>query len=462
MRGSAQIKRRPGLRAASVRPEHARVAGEIASFLRRRRARGYIVGGMLRDHLAGLSSDDMDLVVRGESPIRIAEHLHRSLGFSRPVVFSRFKTVFTTREDLSLEICPLHRDPALDSKRRDFTVNCLYADVARVRGRLKRTDILDPTGLGLKDLRAGLLRTPVDPVDTLWLDPVRILRAVRFGATLGFRLEPGLRETIPRLAYLLRRVAAERVRDELVRIITSRSPVSSFRLMQSTGILSVILPEVDRTAGFDQDTPYHSYDLFTHTLKTAAYVRPDLKLRMAALLHDLGKMDTRTRRQGRSVYYGHDEESARIAKAVLRRLKFPGKMAADVTFLVGGHMINYSTGWSDRAVRRLMRKMDGHLEDVLALVEADRKAQHPDPRPAGNIRELKRRIAGLEKDGCRLPVLPVTGHDIMAILGLKQGPVVGRAKEFLLEEAMKRRGRLTVDDCRRLLAGWRDAAPGRA
>jgi len=456
------MSRRPGLRASFIRPDHARVAAEIASFLRRRRARGYVVGGMLRDLFLGLPSEDMDLVVRGESPLRIADHLHRTLGFSRPVVFSRFKTVLTAREDLSLEICPLRGDPAVDSRRRDFTVNCLYAEVARLRGRVKRADILDPTGQGFKDLRDGLLRTPVDPVDTLWLDPVRILRAVRFRATLGLRLEPGLRETIPRLAYLLRRVAAERVRDELVRIVMSGSLMSSFRLMQMTGILGTILPELDRTAGFSQDTPYHSYDLFTHTLKTAGYVRPDLKLRMAALLHDLGKMDTRTTRQGRSVYYGHDEESARIAKSVLTRLKFPGKMVADVTFLVGGHMINYSTGWSDRAVRRLMRKMNGRLEDVLALVEADRKAQHPDPKLAGNIRELKRRIAGLEKDGFRLPVLPVTGHDIMAILGLKQGPVIGRAKEFLLEEAMKRRRGLTVDDCRRLLAGWKDAEPGRA
>ena len=456
------MKRRPVLRAASIGPEQARAAGEIASFLRLRRARGYVVGGMLRDLLTGHSSEDMDLVVRGESPVRVAEHLHRTLGFSRPVVFPRFKTVRTGREGLSLEICPLHVDPATDARRRDFTVNCLYAEVAGFRGRIRTADIIDPTGRGIKDLRAGLLRTPVDPVDTLWLDPVRLLRAVRFSAAPGLRPDPGLRATIPRMAYLLRRVAAERVRDELIRILLSASLVSSFRLMQRTGILGIILPELDRTAGFDQDTPYHSYDLFTHTLKAAAYVRPDLRLRLAALLHDLGKMDTRTRRRGRSVYYGHDEESARIAKAVLRRLRFPEKMVAGVTFLVGSHMINYSTGWSDRAVRRLIRKMDGRLEDLLALVEADRRAQHPGRGPAANIRDLKRRISGLEKEGCLRPVLPVTGHDIMAILGLKQGPAVGRAKEFLLEEALKRPGGITADDCERLLARWRDADPGRA
>jgi putative nucleotidyltransferase with HDIG domain len=456
------MKRRPLLRAASVRPDQERLAGEVASFLMRRKARGYVVGGMLRDLITGHSSDDMDLVVRGASPLRVAGHLHRSLGFSRPVVFPRFKTVRTGRGALSLEICPLQDDLATDARRRDFTVNCLYKEVAGFRGRIGAADIVDPTGRGLKDLRDGLLRTPVAPVDTLWLDPVRLLRAVRFSAAQGFRLDPGLRATIPRLAYLLGRVAAERVRDELVRILVSTRLVSSFRLMHRTGILGIILPELDRTAGFDQDTPYHSYDLFTHTLKTAAYVRPDLRLRLAALLHDLGKMDTGTRRGNRSVYYGHDEESARIAKAVLKRLRFPGKTIADVTYLVDSHMINYSTGWSDRAVRRLIRRMDGRLEDVLALVEADRRAQHPDPGLNGNIYDLKRRITGLDKDGCRRPVLPVTGREIMAILGLKQGPAVGRAKDFLMEEAMKKPGGLSTGDCERLLARWQDAESGRA
>jgi putative nucleotidyltransferase with HDIG domain len=417
---------------------------------------------MLRDLLSGHLSGDMDLVVKGEAPLRVAEHLHRKLGFSRPVVFPRFKTVLIARRDLSIEICPLDGDLDTDSRRRDFTVNCLYADVAVLGGRPGKADMLDPTGRGFKDLRAGLLRTPIDPVNTLWLDPLRTLRAVRFRATLGMKLEPGLRAAIPRLAYLLRRVAAERVRDELIRILMSESTVSSFKLMQRMGILAVILPELDRAVGFSQDTPYHSFDLFTHTLKTARNVRPDLRLRLAALLHDLGKMDTRTRRRGRSVYYGHDEESVRIARAVLKRLRFPAKLAGGVTLLVGSHMINYSSKWSDRAVRRLIRKMDGDLEDLLALVEADRRAQHPGPQLAGNIRDLRGRIARLKKGGRGLPVLPVTGHDIMAILGLKQGPVIGRAKEFLIEEAMKKRGGLTAKDCRILLRDWHDDEAGRA
>jgi len=455
------MSRRQRLRVHAVMPGEAGLAAEIASFLRQEGARGYVVGGMLRNLLTGLPSNDMDLVVSGVSPRRLASHLHDHLGFSTPVIFPRFKTALTVRGDLSVEICPLDGDLALDPLRRDFTVNCLYAEVKGLRGRLKMESILDPTGLGLEDLREGLLRTPVEPLLTLWLDPLRILRAIRFHSTLGFSLEGELRRAIPRLSYLLSRVAPERLRDELVRIITSKSLTSSFKMMQETGILATILPELDRTAGFSQDTPYHSYDLFTHTLKTTRYVRGDLNLRMAALLHDLGKMDTRTVRGGRSVYYGHDEESARIAKSVLKRLKLPGKVVADVTFLVRNHMINYSEGWSDRAVRRLIRKMGGRLEDVLALVEADRRAQHPDPGLQGNIRELKQRIAGLEKEGGLVPLLPITGHDIMTVLGLTEGPAVGRAKEFLIGEAMKRRKRLTRDDCMRLLARWQESKPGR-
>ncbi len=461
MKRKAETKKRPGLRVRPLKADQARVIAEIHSFLRRKKARGYLVGGLLRDLLTGIHSNDMDLAVQGISPRALASHLHQSLGFSRPAVFPRFDTVLTVRGELTIEISPLDDDIALDSVCRDFTLNCLYADVARIRGRFRRDVILDPTGEGFQDLRDGVLRSPSDPLVTFWLDPLRLLRAIRFHATRGFRLEFDVLDAIPRLAYLLSGTAQERIRDELERIVLSRRLVSSFKLMQKTGILAVILPELDRTAGFSQGTPYHSYDLFTHTLKTAANLRPELNLRMAALLHDLGKVGTRTVRDGRSVYYGHDEESVRIAESVLERLRFSGKAAKKIIFLVGNHMINYSSGWSDRAVRRLMRKLGPGLEDVLTLVEADRKAQHPDPSLAASTRELRGRIGDLDRVVGRVPELPVDGHDIMRMLGIKSGPMVGRAREFLLDEALKRRRPLKPEDCLRLLERWQKPKPGR-
>lgn len=461
MKGKAQVRKREALRVRALRPGHARVAAEIACFLRHKGAKGFVVGGLLRGLLTGAVSSDMDLAVRGISPGALAAHLHKGLGFSTPVHFPRFNTVLTVREGLSIEISQLDCDIDLDSICRDFTVNCLYADVSSLAGRFGRDAILDPTGMGFRDLRSGTLRSPSDPLVTFWLDPLRMLRAVRFHATLGFRLDQDLLSAMPRLAYLLSGVAPERIRDELVRIVISSRLTGAFKLMQSTGILGVILPELDRAAGFSQDTPYHSYDLFTHTLKTATYLKPDLNLRMAALLHDLGKMDTRSQRDGRAVYYGHDEVSARIASETLTRLRFSKKAGRGITFLVRHHMINYSPGWSDRAVRRLMRKLGGKLDDVLDLVEADRRAQHPDPSLAGNIRQLRSRIRRLEKRVGKGPILPVTGHDIMSILGIDQGPLVGLAKEHLLNEALKRTGRLSRESCRKLLVRWHKRRPGK-
>jgi putative nucleotidyltransferase with HDIG domain len=454
----------------SLRPHEVKLFARIRSFLRTRRMRGYLVGGFLRDILLGRDTGDIDIVLRGTAersgkragtrpgertgPVDLAAYLHKDLGYSKPAVFPRFKTALTVSQDLKVEICDLNQDLRTDAAGRDFTVNCLYADVAELTGRMKRSMIKDPTGLGIGDLRAGVLRTPGDPCETMWLDPLRALRAVRFHATLGLRLDAALTESLPRVAYLLGRVSAERIRMELETIVTSRRITGAFDLMARTGILDITIPELGRTRGYSQSTPYHAYDLYTHTLKTVASTPPDLTLRLAALLHDLGKPDTRTLKTGRAVYYGHDDESARIAETVLRRLRFPRRVVSDVTFLVRHHMINYSSGWSDRAVRRLIRKMGRHLEPILTLVEADRKAQRPDPRLPESIRELRRRIRKLEAANLVEVGLPVSGHDIMAALGVKEGPIVGKAKAFLQEEALKRKRLMSRKQCVRLLKDW--------
>jgi putative nucleotidyltransferase with HDIG domain len=454
MRSSHRSERRSGLRIRPLDCSHASVLDHIRELLRPRRAQGYLVGGLLRDLLLGRTSNDIDIVVRGVRPEVLAAHLHQHFGFSTPAVFTRFKTALTVKGDLEVEICTLQGSLPEDAAKRDFTVNCLYADITGLGRRLRWSQILDPTGLGIPDLRSMTLRTASEPWVTLWLDPLRILRAVRFHAAFGFKLQRELLGSIPRVVYLLGRIPAERVRMELEQIVTSRRVASSFRLMHKLGILSVVSPELSRTAGFLQATPYHAYDLFTHTIKTAANTPSHLMLRLAALLHDLGKVDTRTFKKGRAVYYGHEEASAELAESVLRRLRFPRRLTADVRFLVRNHMINYSRNWSDRAVRRLVKKMGKHLNDVIVLAEADRRAQGPELGLPKNIDDLRRRIRSLEKAGIVHPRLPVTGNDIMAILTLSQGPMVGQAKDFLLEQASKMRRPITRPECIELLRNW--------
>ena len=440
---------------AALPRAQAEVLAKISDLLSRKRARGYLVGGLVRDYLKGCPSDDIDIAVAGLEPEAVAVSLARYPGFSRPVLFPRFKTVMTTGRGLKVEVCRLEGDVRSDALRRDFTVNCLYVDLVRSRSGASR--ILDPSGSGRVDLRARLLRTPGDPLDALWLDPLRMLRAIRFFATDRFRLSSELASAIERMAYLLTRVSRERIRGEIESILLSSRLESSITLMARSGILSVILPELEATAGFEQKTPYHAYDLLSHLVKTAARTPRRLDLRLAGLLHDVGKTAVQTPKGGRMVYYGHEAASAQVAASTLRRLRFPNRMVRRVEFLVSNHMINYSREWSDRAVRRFARKMGANLPDILNLAVADRRAQRPGASADVLLKDLivRLRRRDVSPPG---PLIPVDGRDIMAILGLREGPAVGEAKEYLIREAIERGRPLSRTEAIADLRRWREIA----
>jgi putative nucleotidyltransferase with HDIG domain len=430
------------------------IISEIRRFLRRNRAGGYVVGGFLRDWLLGRAPKDLDVVVEKVEPSDLAAHLHNRLGFSRPAVFPRFKTALTVGEEVEIEICQMQDGLEEDAARRDFTINCLYAEPDALLSSGAAAEILDPTGRGLEDLRRSLLRAPVDPCRTLWLDPLRILRALRLSATLGFRLDRDLGACIPRLVYLLNRIAQERVRTEIEGILLSRRVVSTFRRMQAMGVCDIVLPELALTHGFDQSTPYHAYDLFTHTLKTVASAPPDLVLRLGALLHDLGKPYTRSMKSGRAVYYGHQEVSAELAMRVMGRLRFPRRLRQRVAFLVRHHMIHYSKEWSDKAVRRFVRRMGPNLDAMLQLAEADQKAQIPGAGRGNAAGDLRKRISALGKRDSIHFALPIGGREIMSLLGIGEGPLVGKAKEKLLEEASTRDRPMGRGEAVEILKKW--------
>jgi len=224
--------------------------------------------------------------------------------------------------------------------------------------------------------------------------------------------------------------------------------------MARSRILSVILPELAATSGFEQKTPYHAYDLFTHLVKTAARTPPDLGLRLAGLLHDVGKMAVQTPKDGRMVYYGHETASAQVAVSILRRLRFPGRTIRRVEFLVSNHMINYSRDWSDKAVRRFARKMGPALPEILKLAVADRRAQRPGASPDALLKGLMARLRQREGPSPG-PLIPIDGRDIMSLMGLEEGPAVGDAKDYLIREAIKRDRPLTRSDAIDLLGRWR-------
>jgi tRNA nucleotidyltransferase/poly(A) polymerase len=438
---------------------------DMARFLSSHRAGGYLVGGAVRDTLLGNPSCNIDIVVEGLKPLVLARFLKRRHGFSRAVVFKRSDTVFTNDGATEVEISPMRGGLADDALERDFTVNCLYVKLSSGLRAITRKSVLDPTGMGLRDLRAKRLRAYPDRFTPFASDPLRLMRAVRFRATLGLKLDRDLREGMGRMAYLISRPSAERVRDELIRILLSGRVRSSFALMREVGLLEMVLPEVAVTAGFDQGSPYHAYDLLTHTMKATASTKPVLELRLAGLLHDIGKVSAQRRKGRRFVYYGHEKISADGARAILTRLRFPARVTDDVVFLIKNHMVNYSRSWTDAAVRRFMRKMNGRLREVLDLAEADRKAHAPDARMGAPVRELRERIvrvaAEMEANKVSFEA-PLDGVRIMEILGIGPGPEVGRAKEYLCQEVLRRGRPVSRAEAERLVRYWgKDLDPKR-
>ncbi len=436
---------------------------DMARYLRARGATGYLVGGAVRDALMGRATADIDIALENIEPENLAAYLEKRRGFARPVAFKRTGTVYTNDGTTEVEISRMRGDPVRDALRRDFTVNCLYVKLAAGFRGVSRAAVIDPTGRGLRDLSAEKLTAYPDPFTPFASDPLRLLRAVRFRATLGLSIDGSLRGAMARTAYLISRSAAERVRLELERILLSGRVVSSFRLMHDAGLLEMVLPEVAATAGFEQGSPHHAYDLLTHTLKATAYVEPDLTLRLAALLHDTGKVGTRRRKGRRMVYYGHEMVSARAARAVLRRLRFPVRVSDDVVFLIENHMVNYSSAWTGAAVRRFVRKMGRRLDPVLTLAAADRRAHGADTGMGTPVAELRERIDRVtaEMQSRNLPFQPpLDGRQIMDALGIAPGPDVGRAKEYLYQAVLRRGRSVSPEEAKRLLMKWAAADNG--
>src|SRR2546429_1487684 len=291
-------------------------------------------------------------------------------------------------------------------------------------------ELHDPLG-GAADLEAKVLRTPADPLRTFADDPLRMLRAIRFAAELGFSLDPSLlpamRELKARLALPV--ISIERIADELRKILASPRPRLGLELLDEAGLLEMILPEIAACKGVLQ-TGYHTHDVFGHTLLTVAGTPPDLLLRVAALFHDVGKPNTA---KGDGTFIGHEEVGAEIARGALERLRFAQREIDVVVALVRLHLrpVFYSSEWTDGAVRRLARDAGRFLDRLMLLAKADIAASaYPHPE---KLDELEARLdAVMAERPSRLEPL-ITGEDIMRIRSIPPGPEGGRIKQKLQE-----------------------------
>jgi len=442
-----------------------------------------LVGGPVRDVFLGRESGDLDLAT--DAPPRRVIELVTDWADQVWTIGIDFGTIGLVKGGSIFEITTYRaesydgssRKPTVeygqsltdDLSRRDFTVNAMAA-------RLPKYELVDPFG-GLADIRRRLLRTPGPPQTAFTDDPLRILRAARFTAQLGFAVTDEVRRAMADLAGLLAppRVSAERIEGELTRLLLSPwpgGPAAGIELLVDTTVAEQVLPEIPRLR-LESDEHYRHKDVYQHSLTVlsqaidleARYgLEQDIVLRLAALLHDIGKPKTRSRLPGGQVAFHHHElVGAKLARRRLTQLRYRKDIVADVARLIELHLRFHGYGegeWTDSAVRRYVTDAGPLLPRLHALTRADcttrnkAKAQ----RLERAYDELEARIADLATREELASIRPdLDGNEIMAILRIPPGPLVGRALKFLLELKMEE-GPLGHDRAVQELLLWAAAA----
>jgi poly(A) polymerase len=437
-----------------------------------------LVGGPVRDAFLGRQINDLDFTTTAK-PEEI-ERIVRPLADSLWDVGRAFGTIAAQLGDLTIEITTYRADTydgksrkpdvafgdnlEADLFRRDFTMNAMALT-------LPDLVLVDPCD-GLTDLLAGVLKTPIAPQESFADDPLRMMRAARFVSQLGASVHPDTVAAMVSMAQKIRDISSERVRDELVRVLCSASPREGLELLVDTGLAHEFLPELPALK-LESDEHAHHKDVYQHTLTVVDQAideehqrhpgkAPDVVLRLAALLHDIGKPATRRFEAGGVVtFYHHDVVGAKLAKKRLRELRFDNDTIDAVGRLIELHLrfFGYADqAWSDSAVRRYVRDAGDQLERLHMLVRADvttRNKRKAD-RLAFAYDDLEQRIAVLAEHEELQSIRPeLDGERIMQILGIPPGRDVGKAYAFLLEVRLDE-GEIGEEEAtKRLLDWWR-------
>lgn len=415
----------------------------------------WLVGGAVRDELLGKPAPtDYDLVLEDDA-LALARFLKdHEVSSIEPVVYPRFGTALVNVQGIHVELVTARKEsyaeesrkpnvePATleeDARRRDFTVNALLKN-------LHSGELRDPLGRGLHDLKSRILRTPLEPSGTFFDDPLRMLRAVRFKWQLGFGLAGGLEEVIRQEAGRLAIISEERIRDELVKMLLLPDADRALDDLMRLGLIAQFAPELVAMVGVEQGD-FHHLDVWDHSLQVVRNVGPgDLILTLGALLHDVGKPPTRfVDEHGSTRFFGHESVGATLSTELLRRLKFPSSTVEQAALLVKNHMrLGSAPTFTAAAGRRLVRDLGPHLEQLLDLVEADARALKPGVR-ALDLGPIRRQIEAVQSQTpAERLTSPLTGDEIMKILGIEGGAQVGRAKNWLLDRVLE--GDLLPDD----------------
>lgn len=444
------------------------IADEIAERFDARGHELFLVGGSVRDTLLADTTTDLDFATSARP--QETEAILNGWADAIWLTGARFGTVSAQKDGWRIEITTFRSDvytagsrhPSVqfgtdirtDLSRRDFTVNAMAV-------QLPQRVFVDPFG-GLADLRNRVLRTPVEPETSFGDDPLRMVRLCRFAAKLGAQPSPDATRAATAMASELRTISAERVRDELCKLVTAEHAPVGLDLLCRTGLADIVLPELPALQ-MERDPLHHHKDVYTHTLAVVqGCPADDETLRLAALLHDIGKPSTRQFQPGGKVTFHHHEVvGARMAKARLQALRFPNVMVEEITSLIFLHLRfhGYSEdGWTDAAVRRYVRDAgtNEQLQRLNLLTRADVTTQNQRKarRLALAMDELEARIADLAEEEEIASIRPaLDGNQIMEYLGVLPGPIVGKARSYLLERRIED-GPMTEEAAYKLLDEW--------
>jgi poly(A) polymerase len=427
----------------------------------------YLVGGTVRDAIADprvdLGAVDLDFttdaspeevegLVRGwADAVWLQGKLFGTVGFRhkgrRYEVTTHRAEVY--RPDSRKPTVRFSDDVETDLSRRDFTVNAMAL-------RLPAVELIDPFG-GLVDLAQRRLRTPLGPDVSFSDDPLRMMRAARFIAGYGLAPEPELVDAVRQLHDRLQIVSPERIRDELDKLVTVEHPTDGLWFLCDTGLAGEFLPELPALA-LEQDPVHRHKDVLAHTIAVVERARPDRLLRLAALLHDIGKPATRRIGSDGVSFHHHEVVGARMARDRMRALRYPNDDVDVVSRLVELHLRfhTYRMGWTDRAVRRYVRDAGPLLDRLNELTRADCTTRSAAKAKALSRRmdELERRLEELRAQEELDAIRPdLDGHQIMEQLHLAPGPEVGEAHDYLLELRLDE-GPLGEAEARRRLSRW--------
>jgi poly(A) polymerase len=422
----------------------------------------YLVGGYVRDGIMGISSNDVDIVVIGDA-IKFAELTAENFGTELNAVYRKFGTALLILEnEFKIEFASARKesyrkdsrkpDVTLsdfedDLSRRDFTVNALAVSLNKVN----YGELIDKFE-GIKDIKRKILRTPLDPEKTFDDDPLRMMRAVRFASQLNFKIEKNTFDAIVKKKERLviqpgetGVVSQERITDEFFKILASPKPSIGLKLLQKSGLMKIILPEVYEMEGVDQRKDYHHKDVFYHTLQVVDNISEktdNVWLRFTALMHDIAKPATKKFVEGTGwTFHGHEDIGAKWQKKIFTRMKLPMDKLSYVEQLIRLHLRPIAlaeANVTDSAIRRLIFEAGDDIFDLMTLCRADITSKDPNKIKTylGNFARVEKRMTEVEeRDRIRNFQSPVRGEEIMSICNIPPSKNVGILKSRI-EEAI--------------------------